>query len=333
MLAEHERRFDLFGSHVRILIGAPLEPTALSPQAAAIAAEALLRRLHADLSRFDPASRLSALNRDPAQSVYAGPSVAMLVRAGIDAFRLSGGLVDALVVDSLEAAGYERSRVGIAAAPLREALAAAPPRRPATPAPVDVWARIAVDLASGEVTRPPGARIDSGGLAKGLGADLAGGRLAGYSSFAVDCGGDLRIGGASGMPRRVDVQHPMDEGEGLSFELADGAVATSGLRSRIWRLGGGYSHHLIDPGRGTPAWTGVAQATALAPTATRAEILAKAAVLSGPAGARRLLGRRGGVIVLDSGRVEHVGMPEPERVAPVTSPHPSPPSHPAPVAA
>lgn len=312
MEAEHERSFDLFGSRVRVLLGVPLAADAPSAQLAALAIEAMLRRMHAELSRFEPSSRLSRLNRDPATTVRVGRTVAMLVRAGIEASRSSGGLVDAVVVDSLERAGYGRSLLGARPASLRDALAAAPPRRAATAAPTDLWERIAVDLAAGEVTRPPGARIDSGGLAKGLAADLAGARLAGYSSFAVDCGGDLRIGGTARLPRLVDVEHPLAAGEGLSFEITDGAVATSGLARRIWESEDGYSHHLIDPGSGRPAWSGIVQATALAATATRAETLAKSALLAGPAGARRLLASRGGVIILDSGRVERIGMPEPE---------------------
>lgn len=319
MRAEHERSFDLFGSRVRILIGAPIGPDLASPEYAALAVEAMLRRLHAELSRFDPRSGLSALNRDPASTVAAGPALAALVRAGRDAVRASGGLVDPVVVDSLERAGYERSRVGATPAPLAEALAAAPPRRPAFPARERSWERISVDPVSCEVTRPPGIRIDSGGLGKGLAADLAGGRLARYSSFAVDCGGDIRIGGALGQPRRVDVDHPFAERAGLSFELADGGVATSGLRGRIWRdpgAGVGFSHHLIDPGSGAPAWTGIVQATALAATATRAETLAKSALLAGPDGARRLLAAGGGAIVLDSGELELLGGLEGHAVEP-----------------
>ena len=60
------------------------------------------------------------------------------------------------------------------------------------------------------------------------------------------------------------------------------------------------AHHLLDPGTGRPAFTGVVQATALAPTATEAEILAKAALLSGPEGAQKWL-RHGGVLVFEDG--------------------------------
>ncbi|MEA2271267.1 MAG: FAD:protein transferase [Solirubrobacteraceae bacterium] len=55
-----------------------------------------------------------------------------------------------------------------------------------------------------------------------------------------------------------------------------------------------------DPATGRPVFTGVVQATALAPTALDAEVRAKAAVLSGPDGAAAWL-RDGGVVVLDDG--------------------------------
>jgi len=77
---------------------------------------------------------------------------------------------------------------------------------------------------------------------------------------------------------------------------------------RIWRDGDGrYAHHLLDPASGEPAWTGLIGATALGDTAVEAETLAKAALLSGPAGGREALGGRGGLLVHDSGRVETVG--------------------------
>ena len=69
----------------------------------------------------------------------------------------------------------------------------------------------------------------------------------------------------------------------------------------------GFAHHLIDPGRGRPAWTGVIQATAVAPTAVEAETLAKTAVLAGPHAGWRVLERFGGALVLDSGRLDLVG--------------------------
>jgi thiamine biosynthesis lipoprotein len=90
------------------------------------------------------------------------------------------------------------------------------------------------------------------------------------------------------------------------LEIVDGAVATSGISRRSWRdSSGAVQHHLLDPATGRPAWTGVVQATALAPTALEAETLAKAALLAGPAAGRELL-VHGGVLLLDGGVVDVV---------------------------
>jgi thiamine biosynthesis lipoprotein len=67
---------------------------------------------------------------------------------------------------------------------------------------------------------------------------------------------------------------------------------------------GGPAHHLLDPATGTPAWTGLVAVTSLAPTALEAEALAKAALLSGPLGARRWLRPFGGVLFHDDGEME-----------------------------
>ena len=149
-------------------------------------------------------------------------------------------------------------------------------------------------------------RLDSGGLAKGLFADLAADMLAGHESFAVDCGGDLRLGGTSTALRNVDVASPFDHSVLHNFALSGGGVCTSGIGKRSWLdENGAPAHHLLDPGTGRPAFTGVVQVTALAPTALAAETLAKAALLSGPESAQQWL-PHGGVIVLEDGSHEIV---------------------------
>jgi thiamine biosynthesis lipoprotein len=110
-------------------------------------------------------------------------------------------------------------------------------------------------------------------------------------------------------PYEIEIEHPLTGDCAARVPVSSGAIATSGLNSRIWTRanGSGFAHHLIDPSTGEPAWTGVISATALAPTALAAETLAKVAVLLGPAGARRVLRPGGGVIVLDDGTAELVG--------------------------
>ena len=126
--------------------------------------------------------------------------------------------------------------------------------------------------------------------------------MAGHATFAVDCAGDVRVGGTAGALRAVHVDGPFGEGVIHTFELAGAAVATSGIGRRSWRGADGRpAHHLLDPSTGRPAFTGVVQATAVAPTALEAEIRAKAALLSGSTGAPVWL-PHGGLVVLDDGR-------------------------------
>src|SRR5439155_320958 len=82
---------------------------------------------------------------------------------------------------------------------------------------------------SGTVTRPPGVMLDSGGLAKGLFADLLADELAAHASFAIDCAGDVRVGGSAGVPREVHVADPFGGPALHTYTLAGGGAATSGL--------------------------------------------------------------------------------------------------------
>ena len=306
-LAEHERRFKLFGSRVRLLIGPAGLENAPSPEAMGIQIEFFLRLLHRKLTRFEPGSELCDLNSEAGESCNVSPTLAVAVDAALWAARRSGGLVDPTLVGELEAAGYASSRADETPAAIADALAVAPDRRPARPRSDSRWPDISVDPVAGTVVRPAGVRIDTGGSGKGLAADLAAERLGGYSTFVVDAGGDLRIGGSRQVQRPVRIDHPTEEGLAHEFMLERGAVATSGIKTRLWREGDGFAHHLLDPSTGKPAWTGVIQATSLGRTALEAETLAKMAFLSGPVVAGEVLSEQGGLIVTDDGSVELFG--------------------------
>ncbi|MGH2936904.1 MAG: FAD:protein FMN transferase [Solirubrobacterales bacterium] len=308
---EHDLTFEAMGSHVRFLIGEPGPESGLPPAAEAAAeARRFVDEFDVGLSRFKPGSELRALNRDPRDRVPASPLLRRAVRAGTWAAELSGGLVDPTLIGEIERVGYVSSRAGREGAPVVDALAAAPGRRPARPRPDARWRELTVDEEAGEVVRPPGLGFDTGGSGKGLAADLVAARLRGYPRFVVDCGGDIRIGGAGALiwPYEVFVEHPLSGERCYLIRLGFGGIATSGLNVRIWRdEDGHYLHHLLDPATGEPAWTGLVGATALGDTALEAETLAKAALLSGPIEGRRLLAEKGGLIVHDDGAVETVG--------------------------
>ncbi|HVF78003.1 MAG TPA: FAD:protein FMN transferase [Solirubrobacteraceae bacterium] len=265
----------------------------------------LLARIDTCLSRFDARSELSRLNRDPRAVVPASPLLRAAVQAARWAAECSGGLVDPTLLGALVEQGYASSLAGVAPPSLARALAAAPTRHAAQPNPQAPWRAVEIDDARATISRPPWLQLDTGASTKGLAADAVAHVLDGRDAYVVDCGGDVRIRA----PRPVDVhvEHPLTGAIAHTLAVTEGAVATSGLRRRLWqRPGGGFAHHLLDPSSGEPAWTGLAQATALAPTALEAETLAKTALLSGPLHARRVLAG-GGVLIHDDGTVEAVG--------------------------
>jgi thiamine biosynthesis lipoprotein len=293
-------RFDCFGSSCAALVsGAGREGSARD------AVELVRRQLeswHVRFSRFAPDSELTRLNDDPRRSVPVSPLMARLAQSVRVAASQTDGFVDATLVEPIERAGYATD-LG-EPVPLALALELAPPRKPATGSPSRAWQSIEADIARGLVSRPPGVKLDSGGLAKGLFADVLAERLASHASFAIDCAGDLSIGGAGAAPRAIDVESPFDGRTLHTFRLRRTGVATSGIGRRSWLDSDGRpAHHLLDPGTGTPAFTGIVQVTALAPNALTAEIRAKAALLSGPSRARGWL-PGGGVIVFDDGSHE-----------------------------
>ena len=274
-------------------------------------ARRLLLEWHDRFSRFLPGSELSELNADPRSEVPVSALLGRLVEAVADAAARTGGLVDGTLLREIQTAGYRRD-LG-RPLPLPLALRLARRRRAARPSREGSWRRLAFDRTTGVVRRPPGVAIDSGGLAKGLFADVLSGSLDHHAAYAVDCAGDLRLGGAAGVARPVEVESPFDGGLLHTFALAEGGVATSGIGRRSWiDARGTPAHHLLDPATGRPAFTGVVQVTALAPTALEAEIRAKAAILSGPGGARAWL-PDGGVIVADDGGFEVIAATGRER--------------------
>lgn len=317
-MTPHELGFDAMGSRIRLIVDEPLDPSLPSPDAAAASARRWLEHFDARMSRFRADSELCALNRDPHEAVPASALLRATVSAGLWAARQTGGLVDPTLVDDLERAGYASSLAGTTPAPLSDALAAAPARTAAGPSPEAQWRLVVVDDEDGMIHRPPGLRLDSGGAGKGLAADALAHRLNGYSRVAIDCGGDVRVAGPASRtaPFDVEIEHPLTGEAAFAFALGDGAIATSGLGTRIWQTAdGGYAHHLIDPATGRPAWTGLIQATAIAPSALEAETLSKAALLSGPEAARQILAPYGGALIDDGGELELIGVLRFEEVA------------------
>lgn len=298
-MVEMTRQFAALGGVVDIRAAGELSGPGLDR------AEAAIRDLQASLTRFEADSELSRLNSDPRSSVPASSIMLRFADLVGYAGKLSGGLVDATCLDAVEQAGYTESfdpddRVASASG----SGPAGGESRAGGPDPDSRWQLVSIDSQEGAVVRPPGVRLDTGGIGKGLAADIGAEELQEMDCFAVSCVGDIRFGGRAGVQREIIVSSPVQGDRPVArIHLSEAAIATSGITRRAWvDADGREAHHLINPQTGRPAQTGVVQVTAIAPTGVEAEVRAKAALLSGPEEAVAWL-THGGVAVLEDGRV------------------------------
>lgn len=230
------------------------------------ASEVWIRRMHDQLTRFEPHSEVSRFNAS-ANWFAVSPELEALLHESLRAFDMSDGLVNVAVLPALLAAGYTRD---FAAGPSART---EPPRIPSLP---DV-----LQIRPGKARLATGSAVDVGGIAKGWMADRLAERLG--DNALVNLCGDLyaRGGGQSGEG------WPVGFGD-KTLLLMDMGAATSGTTKRAWAGG----HHLIDPRTGLPAQSDLTEVSVLASTATDAEIYAKVALLLGSRDAPKWLETR-----------------------------------------
>jgi FAD:protein FMN transferase len=145
-------------------------------------------------------------------------------------------------------------------------------------APVLALCERLADETGGWFTAWWGAGLDPTGLVKGWAVERASERLLaqGSRNHAVNGGGDVQLAGeaAPGRPWSVGIADPFDRGHILATVSGrDLAVATSGTAER--------GAHILDPHAGAPA-RGLASASVVGPSLTRADAYATAAFARGP---------------------------------------------------
>jgi FAD:protein FMN transferase len=247
---------------------------------------ARLRDLESSLSRFQPDSELERLNRADGTWTDVSPDFYSALRWCIRLYHETDGLFDPTIRDALERAGYDRSySTGLD----DERPAAAPFAAPG------VSCIELSDRTSSKARLAHGARVDLGGVGKGLAADLVANELmtAGARCAFVSLGGDSH---AAGEPPEagfwdVPLLHPLDDSPIATHHLVTGGLVMSSPALRTWRRGQATQHHLIDPRTGAPADTDVIAVAVASASAARGEGLAKAAVVAGSAAGAAMLRR------------------------------------------
>ena len=223
---------------------------------AAVSAE--IERFDREWSRFRADSGVTRLGAEG--GLLASADAGAMLDAYLELSRATGGAVNPLVAQSLDALGYDAGY----------SLAAGAPR----PAPEGWEERIS--WTDGAVRAPGPALLDVGALGKGRLVDLVVAALASVpGALVVDAGGDMRARGAQ---TRVALEHPFDATQAIGVvTLTDGALCASAINRRAW---GDGLHHVLDARTGLPVRTWAAT-WALAPDAMRADAVATALFFDG----------------------------------------------------
>jgi FAD:protein FMN transferase len=200
-------------------------------------------------SRFRTDSDLSRLNQADGAWTTVDPLLVEAVETALRAARLTDGLVDPTVGETMHRIGYDRDFSHV------------PASGPSLAAPwihLPAWREVEIRLDGSQIRVPSGTRIDLGATAKAFAAD----RAAANASTAVDAGvlvslgGDVAVAGpppVGGWSIGIADDHRAPAETGETVTIASGGLATSSTTVRRWSRGGHAVHHIVDPRTGQPA--------------------------------------------------------------------------------
>ena len=264
----------------RYAMGTVLEATVYAPSPASgretlEAIFALVHRFDRLMSRYEPGSDVSRLNRGAGGAALAvDPEVARLVRDSLAYGRLTGGTFD-VTVGPLVRLWVEAAETDVLPDPARVQAAR---RRVGSD-------RVRIEP-GGRVALLEGSSIDLGGIAKGYALDrvIPLLRERGVEAALLNFGqsSTWAVGAPPGAPGwRLLVRGPSDAPLGL-VTLRDAALSVSGSLGQWVEIGGRRFGHILDPRSGEPL-TRRREALVVAPSAALAEALSKALLIAGEA--------------------------------------------------
>jgi thiamine biosynthesis lipoprotein len=227
------------------------------------------------LSDYDPASELSALNREASRrAVACSADLFAFLEAAAGLAAETGGAFDPTVGPLVDL--YALRRGGRLPSPreIQDALGSVGHRR------------LILDRASRTARfAAPGMRLDPGAMGKGFALDAAARvlREGGVRWALLDFGGQILAvgGGPGGCGFPVEVAAGgRASGRRIAIRLRDASAATSGNDERGAVVDGAPVGHLLDPRTGLPA-AGLASVTAVHASGARADALSTALFVAG----------------------------------------------------
>ncbi|MDA8397746.1 MAG: FAD:protein FMN transferase [Actinomycetota bacterium] len=236
------------------------------------ATERLLRSMEASWSRFLADSELSSLNQSGEQR-HPSTLLKLAVFEALSAHRLTGGYFDPRVKRALDHLGYDRTFADLGTGSELTLGQGSTPARPDS----DFCA--AFDEHA-DVLRIGSEPIDLGGIGKGLALRMLSDHLrhSESGSHLIEAGGDIRthLDPRDDEPWFVDIESPFSSARlPMLVRIRSGAIATSSLKVRNWKVGGQAKHHIIDPATMDSARSDLYAVTVVDADSARAEVFSK----------------------------------------------------------
>lgn len=239
--------------------------------------QALLNRIVAQMSTWEPDADISRFNRAPAGAwMDMPPAFAHVLERALHWAEASGGAFDPTTGRLTELWGF--GSVGAISEPpadevLMQALSKAG------------WDRLALD--GDRVFQPGGLALDFSGIAKGFGVDEVSRALGVLSlpDHLVEIGGELRGAGvkADGTPWWAEIETPPGVSlPALRVALHGLSIATSGDYRRFMEHEGRRYSHSLDPRTGRPVEHGLRSVSVIARECVDADALCTALTVLGP---------------------------------------------------
>jgi len=223
-------------------------------------------------SRYIPTSELMQINNNPESMIQVSDATLRLVNEMKNGFEVTQGIFSGNILGELIDLGFANSRINPENVTNWEARAKS----------VADLSDVEIDLQNKSVSVPSGVALDSGGIGKGLAADLMSdyAMQLGAMGIAVFAGGDVAVKGMApdAVGWKVNISDPGDVDKFIdTISLSRGGLATSS--PMVWRIKD--AHHIIDPRTHKSSDSDVLQATIIAQNASQAEVLAKMCVILG----------------------------------------------------
>jgi thiamine biosynthesis lipoprotein len=246
------------------------------PRMALYAVQREIKRLERLLSRFDPKSEISRINRAAGfgRIRISGETYSLLSKAQ-EISRLSFGAFDITVGPLISLWDYKHSKSAPEEAAVLKTL------------PLVGYSNLALYAAGPYAELAlPGQMIDLGGVGKGYASDRAMDifRSHGITSAFTNIGGNVSTLGSKpdGTAWQVGIRHPRQDQLIGAVSVSGQSVVTSGDYERYFIDEQGMRrHHLLDPLTGYPAESGLMSVTVIHESAILADAMSTAIFVSG----------------------------------------------------